>query len=103
VRVGSVAADRKRTVARLVATAGPPFRFVRALGGFRLDRHLILRGDQGSEYSSQPPDVVRLGEATYAAAKAPRQTHEVRVVELLLGAIHQRPPPQAKAASRLAL
>ena len=47
-------------------------------------------------------DVVRLGEPTYAAAKAPSQTHEVRVVELLLGVTHQRPPPQPKAASRLA-
>ncbi|MDQ6675115.1 MAG: hypothetical protein M3069_31000 [Chloroflexota bacterium] len=47
-------------------------------------------------------DVVRLGEPTHAAAKAPSQTHEVRVVELLLGATHQRPPPQPKAASRVA-
>jgi len=47
-------------------------------------------------------NVVRLGEPTHAAAEPTCQTHEVRIVELLLGATHQRPPPQPKAASRVA-
>ena len=46
-------------------------------------------------------DVVRLGEATHPTTEPTSQTHEVRVVELLLGATHQRPPPQPKAASRI--
>jgi len=33
-------------------------------------------------------DVVRLGESAYAATEAPSQTHEVRVVKLVLGATH---------------
>ena len=45
---------------------------------------------------------VRFGEPAHAAAKAARQTHEVGIVELLLGATHQRPPPQPKAARRVA-
>src|SRR5713226_7855664 len=47
-------------------------------------------------------DVVRLGEPSNAAAKAASQTHEVRVVELVLGAAHQSPPPQPKPAGRVA-
>ena len=47
-------------------------------------------------------DVVCLGEPTYPTTEPTSQTHEVRVVELLLGATHQRPPPQPKAASRVA-
>ena len=34
-------------------------------------------------------DVVRLGEATHPPAEPTSQTHEVRVVELLLGVTHQ--------------
>jgi hypothetical protein len=51
---------------------------------------------------SDDRDVMCLGEPTYAAAKPTSQTHEVRVVELLLRTTHQRPPPQPKAASRIA-
>src|SRR6266545_2465192 len=47
-------------------------------------------------------DVVRLGEASHAAAKATSQTHEVRVVKLFIGATHQRPPPHAKPAGGVA-
>ena len=43
-------------------------------------------------------DVVCLGEPTYPTTEPTSQTHEVRVVELLLGATHQRPPPQPKTA-----
>src|SRR5438132_5794883 len=46
-------------------------------------------------------DVVCLGEAAYAATEASGQTHEVRVVEVLVGTIHQATPPVAEAGSRV--
>src|ERR1017187_4614417 len=45
-------------------------------------------------------DMVRLGPGPQTPAEAPRHTHQVVVVQILIGTV-ERTPPNAKASSRL--
>src|SRR5207249_7499319 len=47
-------------------------------------------------------DLVSLGEATYTATEATGHAHQMGVVQLFVGPIHQATPPVPKPATRVA-